>query len=115
MQLLSPMRKGPLGIYELNNFLQNLLNPGKERIKIASGNWSTGDRVMQIRNNYDKNVFNGDVGIIYKIGKDTKKSLSFTTTKPSITNPTKSKNSCSPTPAPSTRAKAANTPPSSWC
>jgi exodeoxyribonuclease V alpha subunit len=77
MQLLTPMRKGPLGIYELNNFLQDLLNPGKERIKIASGNWSTGDRVMQIRNNYDKNVFNGDVGIIYKIGKDTKKITVF--------------------------------------
>ena len=77
MQLLTPMRKGPLGIYELNTFLQNLLNPDKERIKIASNNWSTGDRVMQIRNNYDKNVFNGDVGIIYKIGKETKKVTVF--------------------------------------
>ena len=43
MQLLTPMRKGPLGIYELNIFLQDLLNPGKERIKIASGNWITPD------------------------------------------------------------------------
>jgi exodeoxyribonuclease V alpha subunit len=77
MQLLTPMRKGPLGIYELNNYLQDLLNPGKERIKIASGNWSNGDRVMQIRNNYDKNVFNGDVGIIYKIGKENKKITVF--------------------------------------
>ena len=77
MQLLTPMRKGPLGIYELNTFLQDLLNPGKERIKIASGNWSNGDRVMQIRNNYDKNVFNGDVGIIYKIAKDSKKITVF--------------------------------------
>ena len=77
MQLLTPMRKGPLGIYELNNYLQDLLNPGKERIKIASGNWSNGDRVMQIRNNYDKNVFNGDVGIIYKIGKESKKITVF--------------------------------------
>ena len=77
MQLLTPMRKGPLGIYELNMFLQNLLNPDKERIKIASNNWSTGDRVMQIRNNYDKNVFNGDVGIIYKIGKESKKITVF--------------------------------------
>jgi exodeoxyribonuclease V alpha subunit len=77
MQLLTPMRKGPLGIYELNAYLQDLLNPGKERIKIASGNWSNGDRVMQIRNNYDKNVFNGDVGIIYKIAKDSKKITVF--------------------------------------
>ena len=131
MQLLTPMRKGPLGIYELNNFLQDLLNPGKERIKIASGNWSTGDRVMQIRNNYDKNVFNGDVGIIYKIGKDTKKtetsasstksgktrkkSRSFTTTRPWITNPMKPMNLSLRTPAPSTRARVANTPLSSSC
>ena len=77
MQLLTPMRKGPLGIYELNTFLQDLLNPGKERVKIGSGSWSTGDRVMQTRNNYDKNVFNGDVGIIYKIGKETKKITVF--------------------------------------
>ena len=77
MQLLTPMRKGPLGIYELNTFLQDLLNPGKERVKIGSGSWSTGDRVMQTRNNYDKNVFNGDVGIIYKIGKESKKITVF--------------------------------------
>ena len=37
----------------------------------------SGDRVMQIRNNYDKNVFNGDVGIIYKIGKESKKITVF--------------------------------------
>lgn len=76
LQILTPMRKGPLGIFELNDFLQNLLNPektatssGVERHKIAGTKWSEGDRVMQIRNNYDKNVFNGDTGIIYKISK----------------------------------------------
>lgn len=77
MQLLTPMRKGPLGIYELNTFLQDLQNPNAVRTKIGSGNWSVGDRVMQTRNNYDKNVFNGDVGIIFKIGKETRKITVF--------------------------------------
>lgn len=78
VQILSPMRKGPLGILELNLFLQNLLNPtekkdgspGAVRHKIAGTEWSNGDRVMQVRNNYEKNVFNGDVGIIYKVNKN---------------------------------------------
>lgn len=77
VQILSPMRKGPLGILELNLFLQDLLNPtekddgspGVTRHKLMGVEWSNGDRVMQIRNNYEKNVFNGDVGIIYKVSK----------------------------------------------
>lgn len=84
LQILTPMRKGPLGIFELNDFLQSLANPektattsGVERHKIAGGKWSEGDRIMQIRNNYDKNVFNGDVGIIFKISKATNKVTVF--------------------------------------
>ena len=64
LQILVPMRKGPLGIIELNPFLQDLLNPGIPRHKMVGIGWSVGDRVMQIKNNYDKNVFNGDVGFI---------------------------------------------------
>ena len=112
MQLLSPMRKGPLGIYELNTFLQDLLNPNKERIKIASGNWSVGDRVMQTRNNYDKNVFNGDVGIIYKIGKDSKKITVFYDDKTVDYEPDEVEELMLAYASPSTRAKAANTLPS---
>lgn len=67
MQVLVPMRKGPLGIFELNPFLQNLLNPGVPRHKMVGTEWSKGDRVMQIKNNYEKNVFNGDVGTIWRI------------------------------------------------
>ena len=77
LQILTPMRKGPLGIFELNTFLQDLLNCGTARHKIMGGAWSEGDKVMQIKNNYDKNVFNGDVGIIYRIDNADKKVTVF--------------------------------------
>ena len=70
LQILSPMRKGPLGTMELNQFLQGLLNGSAPKHKICGTEWGAGDRVMQIKNNYDKNVFNGDVGVIYNIKKD---------------------------------------------
>ncbi|MCF0225452.1 MAG: ATP-dependent RecD-like DNA helicase [Fibrobacter sp.] len=76
LQILSPMRKGPMGIFELNPYLQDLLNPDAERKKILGTAWSEGDRVMQMRNNYDKNVFNGDVGIIWRI-RDKKITVMF--------------------------------------
>lgn len=77
LQILVPMRKGPLGIIELNPFLQDLLNPGVPRHKMVGIEWSNGDRVMQIKNNYDKNVFNGDVGIVYSINKEKRKITVF--------------------------------------
>ena len=77
LQILSPMRKGPLGIIELNAFLQELMNPGKVRHRLFGTEWSAGDRVMHIKNNYDKNVFNGDVGIIYKVSKEDQKVTVF--------------------------------------
>ena len=77
LQILTPMRKGPLGIFELNSFLQELQNPGKTRHRIMGVPWSEGDKVMQIKNNYDKNVFNGDVGIIFKVHKDDDKVTVF--------------------------------------
>ncbi len=77
LQILTPMRKGPLGIFELNSFLQELQNPDKARHRIMGVGWSDGDKVMQIKNNYDKNVFNGDVGIIFKVHKDDEKVTVF--------------------------------------
>ena len=77
LQILTPMRKGPLGTFELNHYLQELLNPGKARHKLRGVPWSDGDRVMQVRNNYEKNVFNGDVGIIFKVAKDSEKITVF--------------------------------------
>jgi exodeoxyribonuclease V alpha subunit len=59
VMVLSPMRRGPLGTERLNEFLQSTLNPGER-----SGNDEprAGDRVMQLRNDYEKEAFNGDLG-----------------------------------------------------
>ena len=70
LQILAPMRKGPLGVFELNQFLQKLMNGSAQKFKIGGTEWGAGDRVMQTTNNYDKNVFNGDVGIIFSVKKD---------------------------------------------
>lgn len=65
--VLVPMNRGIVGTQQINVHLQTLLNPIKNDTKqLAHGlyRYTNGDRVMQIRNNYDKNVFNGDTGII---------------------------------------------------
>jgi len=71
IQVLSPMYKGPLGVTNLNEELQARLNPGA----LVSLEWGgrvlrLGDKVMQVRNDYDKGVFNGDVGWIRAIDKE---------------------------------------------
>lgn len=63
--VLVPMHKGPLGTVQLNHFLQSLLNRSTSpSFSYAGQQFKVGDRVMQIRNNYDKIVFNGDIGTI---------------------------------------------------
>jgi exodeoxyribonuclease V alpha subunit len=62
VQILCPMHKGTVGTQNLNRELQAMLNPQGEPIK--GDRFRVGDRVMQTRNNYDKEVFNGDVGRI---------------------------------------------------
>ncbi|MCP4807636.1 MAG: ATP-dependent RecD-like DNA helicase [Proteobacteria bacterium] len=64
VQVLTPMRKGPLGTFALNEALQDLLNPdGKELVR-GQRRYREGDRVLQVKNDYDTDVFNGDVGRI---------------------------------------------------
>lgn len=79
--VLVPMNKGIIGTQRINQELQLILNPeSPERSEItAFGNiYRSGDRVMQIRNNYDKFVFNGDIGKINDINKtDQKIFISF--------------------------------------
>ncbi len=69
--LLTPMHRGNAGAQHLNHVLQNLLNPleegSKQTLQRMGQEYRVGDRVMQIRNNYDKFVFNGDMGIIKEI------------------------------------------------
>ncbi len=70
VQVLSPMHKGPCGVQNLNKILQQYINPPsakKSEINIAGSVLREGDKIMQIRNNYEKDVFNGDIGRICKI------------------------------------------------
>ena len=67
IQVLSPMHRGLLGTVHLNWELQVLLNPAGKSIERGSFKFCLGDRVMQLRNNYDKGIFNGDLGRIVKL------------------------------------------------
>jgi len=67
IQVITPMYKGETGAHHLNKILQNSLNPGKIEIKRGTKLFRNGDKVMQIKNNYNKEVFNGDIGRIIKI------------------------------------------------
>lgn len=64
IQVLAPMRKGIIGVEQLNNALQESLNPNPVLVNRMGQPFKIGDKVMQIRNNYTKFVFNGDVGFI---------------------------------------------------
>jgi exodeoxyribonuclease V alpha subunit len=68
VQVLAPMRRGPLGTLNLNVKLRAILNPHPEtELTYGDTTFGTGDKVMQLRNNYDKDVFNGDIGYIATI------------------------------------------------
>jgi len=68
--VLSPMKKGPIGTEELNRVLQETLNPSaphKEEIAVGKTIFRVGDKIIQTKNNYTKEVFNGDIGTIDRI------------------------------------------------
>jgi exodeoxyribonuclease V alpha subunit len=70
IQVLSPMYKGAVGVSLLNEELQARLNPHAAGMLEWNGHtFRVGDKVMQVRNDYDKNVFNGDIGWIRQINK----------------------------------------------
>ncbi len=65
----SPLdERGIIGAEMLNDALQNLLNPSDKPVFRAGRRFHVADKVMQIKNNYDKNVYNGDVGRIVEVG-----------------------------------------------
>jgi len=70
IQVLSPMHKGIIGVVNLNHELQALLNPYGEHIAKGVRKFRINDRVMQVRNNYEKEVYNGDVGRIIGIDEE---------------------------------------------
>ncbi|MCF6094328.1 ATP-dependent RecD-like DNA helicase [Microaerobacter geothermalis] len=68
--VLSPMKKGEIGTQELNRILQETINPPalyKEEIPAGKTIFRVGDKVIQTKNNYNKEVFNGDIGVINRI------------------------------------------------
>ncbi len=65
IQVLSPMRRGEVGVTNLNRLLQQTLNPPDPRI--GEGIFKASDKVMQTRNNYDKDVYNGDIGRVERV------------------------------------------------
>lgn len=66
VQVLTPMRKGPLGMDMLNHHLQNLFNPGEGGVRIAEGEARPGDTVVQTKNDYTNEIFNGTLGTVLK-------------------------------------------------
>jgi exodeoxyribonuclease V alpha subunit len=70
IQVLTPMHRGSAGVSALNERLQGKLNPPdprKAQVQHGSRIFREGDRVMQVRNDYDRHIFNGDLGMVTKI------------------------------------------------
>jgi exodeoxyribonuclease V alpha subunit len=72
IQVLAPMHRGDLGTAALNRALQDRLNPSAGGAELTRGErvFRPGDKVMQLRNDYDKSVFNGDIGVIAAIDSE---------------------------------------------
>jgi exodeoxyribonuclease V alpha subunit len=73
IQVLSPMTRGSLGTLSLNKLLQEAVNPGgqgKTQLLLGDRLFRTGDRVIQKRNNYDLEVFNGDIGVVTDVDNE---------------------------------------------
>jgi exodeoxyribonuclease V alpha subunit len=74
VQVLAPMYRGPVGVTALNDLLQSALNPPtpkKPEKSLFGQTFRQGDRVMQTQNNYDKDVFNGDIGRLNQVVMNT--------------------------------------------
>ena len=68
IQVLCPMNRGRLGTHTLNGELQQLFNPpGADSLHRAGWIYGPGDKVMQVRNDYDRDVYNGEVGIVREV------------------------------------------------
>ncbi|MDH3981356.1 MAG: ATP-dependent RecD-like DNA helicase [Kiritimatiellaceae bacterium] len=70
IQILTPMQKGELGARNLNSAMQRLLNPRGDEAERFGITYRTGDKVMQTENDYDKDVYNGDIGRIISIDNE---------------------------------------------
>lgn len=73
VQVLTPMHKGPAGTAALNDLLQQALNPDGPALEHRHQRLRAGDKVLQTRNDYDNDVFNGDVGVITRVEPEERK------------------------------------------
>ena len=69
IQVLTPMHRGEAGTINLNQQLQSVLNPSPEGISAHGMIFRADDKVMHLKNNYDKDVFNGDIGVVQEVDK----------------------------------------------
>jgi len=72
IQVLTPMHKGDIGTINLNQVLQKVLNDSHLSIQVNGMTYKQGDKVMHLKNNYSKDVYNGDIGFIKNIHKKDK-------------------------------------------
>ncbi|MEO7598851.1 MAG: ATP-dependent RecD-like DNA helicase [Opitutus sp.] len=70
VQILAPMHKGIAGVANLNTQLQAALNGQSRGLRAISGEFRSGDKIIQLRNNYDKNLFNGDIGRVVAVNTE---------------------------------------------
>ncbi len=75
IQVLTPMHKGVAGAANLNSKLQEAFNPAQKGVFQTGRNFRIHDKVMQVRNNYDKDVFNGDIGRIQRFDSESQQVL----------------------------------------
>ena len=73
VQFLTPMQRGPTGAIALNEMLQRVLNGSDDHVRRGNKILKLDDKVMQLRNNYDKDIFNGDIGRVVGIDKAERK------------------------------------------
>ena len=73
IQVMTPMHRGTVGVANLNAELQNLLNPNGKAVARGGRLFRVNDKVMQIKNNYEKDIFNGDIGRIVDIDLEEQK------------------------------------------
>ena len=73
VQILTPMQRGPTGAIALNEMLQRVLNGSDDHVRRGNKILKLDDKVMQLRNNYDKDIFNGDIGRVVGIDKAERK------------------------------------------
>ena len=69
VQVIVPMHRGTVGVQNLNQRLQRALNPSPVALRVGHREFRVGDKVMQMKNNYDKEVYNGDIGFVENVNR----------------------------------------------